>query len=127
MNNLHGEQTPDGIDQHEKGAKLDAGKPRLGLVLGDFGNALLAVGEVGTFGADKYTDHGWLEVVNGEARYTDALYRHMMKEGGGETVDKDSDLLHAAHTAWNALARLELKLRAPNRRFNFQPEDLASQ
>ena len=105
------EQDPGGISQHEKGAKLDAGKPRLGLVLGDFGNALIAVGEVGTFGAKKYTEHGWLSVENGEARYTDALYRHMVKEGVGETVDKDSDLLHAAHTAWNALARLELQIR----------------
>ena len=105
------EQDPGGINQHEKGAKLDAGKPKLGLVLGDFGNALLAVGEVGTFGADKYTDHGWLSVENGEARYTDALYRHMVKEGVGEAVNKDSELLHAAHTAWNALARLELKIR----------------
>jgi len=108
------EQDPNGINQHVEGAKLDAGKPRLGLVLGDFGNALLAVGEVGTFGAQKYTEHGWLEVENGEARYTDARYRHMVKEGVGETVDKDSDLLHAAHTAWNALARLELKIRKSN-------------
>jgi len=35
----------------------------------------------------------------------------MVKEGVGETVDKDSELLHAAHTAWNALARLELQIR----------------
>ena len=105
------EQDPSGINQHTEGAKLDAGKPRLGLVLGDFGNALLAVGEVGTFGAAKYTEHGWLAVENGEARYTDALYRHMMKEGVGETADKDSKLHHAAHIAWNALARLELQIR----------------
>ena len=105
------EKAPNGINQHAEGAKLDAGKPKLGLVLGDFGNALLAVGEVGTFGAQKYTEHGWLSVENGEARYTDALYRHMVKEGVGETVDEDSELLHAAHTAWNALARLELQIR----------------
>jgi len=105
------ESDPNGLDQHAVGSKLDAGKPKLGLVLGDFGNALLAVGEVGTFGADKYTAHGWLSVENGEARYTDALYRHLVKEGLGETVDEDSELLHAAHAAWNALAKLELQLR----------------
>jgi len=105
------ERDPNGLDQHAKGSKLDANKPRLGLVLGDFGNALLAVGEVGTFGADKYTDHGWLSVENGEERYADALYRHLAKEGLGETVDEDSELLHSAHAAWNALAKLELQLR----------------
>jgi hypothetical protein len=26
-------------------------------------------------------------------------------------VDNESDILHAAHAAWNALARLELMLR----------------
>ena len=105
------EKDPNGLNQHDKGSKLDAHKPRLGLVLGDFGNALLAVGEVGTFGAEKYTDHGWLSVENGKERYTDALLRHQVKEGLGEEVDEDSGLLHAAHTAWNALAKLELQLR----------------
>ena len=42
----------------EKGVKLDNSKNRLGLVLGGFSHALLLVGCVGTFGADKYTDNG---------------------------------------------------------------------
>lgn len=40
------ERTPDGIGQHEPGAKLDAGKDRLGLVLGGFSNALQSVGQI---------------------------------------------------------------------------------
>jgi hypothetical protein len=50
-------------------------------------------------------------VPNGIDRYTDAAYRHLLKEAQGEMVDPDSKLLHAAHTAWNALARLDLILR----------------
>lgn len=103
------ETDPLGRDQHQPGAKLDAGKVRLGLVLGDFSRALVEVGKVGTYGAQKYTDGGWLTVPNGPARYRDAHLRHMLA-----TVPNDSDtgLSHLAHAAWNALAELELHLRA---------------
>ena len=97
-------------DQHTPGAKLDNGKPRLSLVLGGFSNALQAVGEVGTFGANKYSDNGWLEVKNGLQRYSDAMLRHQFADMAGEDNDQESGLLHAAHSAWNALAVLELKL-----------------
>ena len=105
------ERDPHGTDQHAPGAKLDAGKPRVGLVLGDFAHALHAVACVGTFGACKYTDHGWLSVPNGPARYTDAMLRHWLAEQTGELTDEQTGLHHAAHLAWNALARLELLLR----------------
>lgn len=106
-----GTTDPNGIDQHAPGAKLDNGKPRHGLVLGAFSNALTEVAKVGTFGANKYSDNGWLSVPNGLARYTDAMLRHHFAEAGGEELDEDSGLHHAAHRAWNALAVLELALR----------------
>lgn len=93
------------------GAKLDAGKNRVGLVLGDFARALQQVACVGTFGADKYTAHGWLSVPDGIERYTDAMLRHWLAEHYGPAHDTQSGLLHAAHLAWGALARLELMLR----------------
>ena len=105
------ESDPTGRKPSDAGAKLDAGKPRCGLVLSGFSRALLAVSEVGTYGAKKYSDNGWMRVPDGENRYTDALYRHLLKQAGGEEKDADTDLLHAAHAAWNALARLELMLR----------------
>lgn len=108
-----GELDPAGRPPHTPGAKLDAGKVRAGLVNRGFARALLAVGEVGTFGAQKYTPHGWVEVPDGEARYTDALHRHLL-QGALEDHDPDSGLLHAAHAAWNALAVLELMLRVPD-------------
>lgn len=113
------ETDPNGLSPHTPGAKLDQGKNRLGLVLMDFASALIEVGKVGTYGAGKYTDHGWVTVPEAEHRYTDAMFRHLLAEGTGEMKDKDTDLLHAAHAAWNALARLRFILErqhtvAPN-------------
>ena len=100
---------PNGLDQHDRGAKLDQGKPRVSLVF-DFARALLSVAEVSTFGARKYCDGGWMQVEEGFKRYSDALGRHLLAERF-EYLDKDSGLPHAAHAAWNALARLEFLLR----------------
>lgn len=105
------EEDPNGKDRHSGGAKLDAGKPRPDLVIGGFARAIMEVTKVGTFGANKYTDDGWMEVTDGVRRYTDAMKRHYLYEKMGETHDPESELLHAAHTAWNALARLDLMLR----------------
>lgn len=103
------ERDPNGLDQHKPGAKLDYGKPDTSLLL-MFGKALVAVAEVGTFGAAKYTRGGWLDVEDGITRYTAALLRHVFAEDT-EPMDADSGLYHDAHAAWNALARLELRLR----------------
>ena len=111
MMGLPTEKDPNGKAPNERGSKLDAGKNRLGLVFNGFARALTEVGKVGTFGANKYTDDGWVDVPDGILRYTDALYRHQLKEACGEEVAPDSGLLHAAHAAWNSLAVLELRLR----------------
>ena len=105
------EVDPHGLKPSDPGAKLDAAKIRAGLVGMGFARALEQVAHVGTFGANKYSDNGWVSVPNAIPRYTDALWRHLLAEGRGETVDADSKLLHAAHLAWNALARLDLMLR----------------
>lgn len=104
------EHDPHGTPPNVPGAKLDAGKLRAGLVLGDFAHALEQVCHVGTFGARKYTDRGWLAVPGGIERYTDAMLRHWLAEHTGAPFDDQTGLLHAAHLAWNALARLELML-----------------
>lgn len=106
------EADPTGRDQHQPGAKVDAGKPRPGLVLGAFSGALLEVTKVGTFGAKKYTDNGWLSVPDGFRRYEDAQLRHALYRHSGESHDPDSGLLHLAHEAWNALAKLELYIQS---------------
>lgn len=106
------ERDPNGLSLHEPGAKGDAGKTRAGLAISGFARALLAVSDVATFGARKYTPHGWVEVPDGAERYTDAMYRHLLAEATGDVLDEDSGLMHAAHAAWCALARLDLLLRA---------------
>lgn len=94
------------------GIKYDAGKPCMWRGLIDyFPRACMAVGNISTFGAKKYAWAGWEQVDDGINRYSDAMVRHMMKEAMGEEVDPDSNMMHAAHTAWGALARLELILR----------------
>ena len=105
------EKDPNGLDSNTAGAKLDAGKNRLGLVLGGFSRSLEEVGKIGTYGAVKYSPNGWVEVTNGIERYTDAMYRHLTEEAKGNQLDSDTGLLHAAHAAWNALARLDLMMR----------------
>ena len=96
------------------GIKKDNGKVRPSLVLSDMPRALLAVAEVATFGAEKYSDGNWLHVNGALSRYTDAKDRHRL-QGGIEAHDSESGLLHAAHEAWNALAVLELMIRDSER------------
>lgn len=105
------EADPTGRSQHEPGAKVDAGKVRPSLILEGMARAIWAVAEVATFGAAKYTPGGWVLVPNGQERYADASYRHLLKRAMGERNDPDSKLSHLAHEAWNALAKLDLALR----------------
>ncbi len=103
------------------GIKKDNGKVRPSLVLSDMPRALLAVAEVATFGAEKYSDGNWLHVDGALSRYTDAKDRHRL-QGGIEARDSESGLLHAAHEAWNALAVLELMIRGSERATEGWPE-----
>ena len=81
-------------------------------MMSDFAGALMAVAKVWTHGADKYSAGNWRHVDNKLGRYTDAMVRHMMAELNGEFIDGNSKLPHAAHTAWNALCRLQIILEA---------------
>ena len=107
------EYTNDSKDKVASGAtKYDGGKsPIYRGALSYFPRAISAVAAVSAFGASKYAWKGWERVDDGYNRYSDALVRHLAYEGEGEDVDPDSGLLHAAHTAWNALARLELLIK----------------
>ena len=75
-----------------------------------FPRACLAVAQVSFFGAQKYKWDGWKTVPDGVNRYGDAQVRHVCKAKIDGPYDPDSGLEHAAHEAWNALARLELML-----------------
>lgn len=108
------ENDPHGKAQHEPGAKMDAGKaPVVQGVLQYFPRALQAVSFVSLVGAKKYAWKGWEKVPDGVNRYSDALGRHLLAEASDGPIDADTNCLHAAQVAWNALARLELMLREP--------------
>lgn len=108
---MTGDKDPNGIDPHDPGAKLDSGKPPINQgVIKYFPRAIAAVAQVSAYGAQKYSWGGWESVPGGIYRYQDALVRHIVDDTLNPT-DTETGLLHAAHTAWNALAVLELKLR----------------
>lgn len=89
------------------GLKFDAGKPDL-TFLREFSGALGEVCRVSEYGVRKYKKRGsWPTVPDGSRRYAAAMLRH---ELAGDAVDPESGLHHAAHVAWNALAKLQLML-----------------
>lgn len=98
--------------------KLDYGKaPIFKLFLKYFPLAIGAVSNVSEYGLRKYNPDGdgtgWRDVPDGINRYGDGLARHLIKEASEGPYDNlDSGLSHAAQVAWNAMARLELLLRA---------------
>lgn len=106
------ESDPHGKSAHTPGAKMDAGKaPVMQGVVQYFPRALKAVSFVSLVGAKKYAWKGWESVPDGINRYSDALGRHLLAETIEGPIDADTQQLHAAQVAWNALARLELMIR----------------
>jgi hypothetical protein len=82
-----------------------------------FPRACIAVAEVSAAGAEKYAWKGWEGVDDGYNRYSDAGARHIVKKAiegpwDSEMAERGKRILHDAQVAWNALAALELYLRA---------------
>lgn len=109
------EKDPNGLDAHQGGSKLDAGKPPIDQGLFDyFPRALIAVAAISEFGSIKYVWGGWKSVAGGKTRYANAAGRHRLKdkiEGLYDLEAGGSNMLHKAQEAWNVLAELELMLR----------------
>jgi len=93
-----------------EGIKFDNNKPRLAEMIVDFAPELEELCKVWEFGANKYGKSNWKQLECAEIRYTNALLRHMVAEEKDGAYDRESKLLHAAHVAWNALARLHFIL-----------------
>jgi len=85
------------------GIKHDQGKLRYDLLPAD---ALEAIVEVLTHGANKYGDNNWQELEDFDNRYHAAMMRHQEKKRQGEFRDIDSGLLHSAHVATGAIFQL---------------------
>ena len=91
--------------------KHDSGKsPVFRGVFKYFPKALKAVADISAMGAKKYSWGGWKDSATfaDVHRFEDALGRHLLNEHVEGWYDPESNLLHAAHAAWNALAKLEL-------------------
>jgi hypothetical protein len=97
-----------------KGTKHDQGKPRLAEMIIDFKEPLLELCKVWEFGAKKYSKSNWKLVENGKDRYTNALLRHLVAEED-KLTDDETELLHSAHIAFNALARMYFILKERNK------------
>ena len=93
-----------------KGTKFDNGKLRLAEMIIDFKEPLQGLCKVWEFGAKKYGKSNWKEVENGKDRYTNALLRHLVAEED-KLTDDETELLHSAHIAFNALARMYFILK----------------
>lgn len=89
------------------------GKVRFDLLVQDMPRALEALAKVMTWAIEEkgYVEHDWLNVPDAIKEYHGALHRHDNKEMKGITHDHESKFHHAAHVAWNAMARVELILR----------------
>lgn len=98
----------------DPGAKHDVGKAPVHSVLRYFPRAIEQVARVSEHGAKLHGWDTWQTIDNPHERYADADIRHEIEICKGNEIDdgpKGSGLLHLAHKAWNALARLELALR----------------
>ncbi len=82
------------------GRKDDKEKNRLDLVEPEF---IEGIGEVLTFGANKYEPNNWQNVEDAENRYYAAALRHLIAWRKGEKTDPESDLSHLDHVACNIM------------------------
>lgn len=93
------------------GLKLDDNKPMVGTLVQVFPRALMEIGRCIEKGQEKYPQvDNWKRVINPIPRYQNSLMRHLIKHNMGIINDRDDNLLHLSHMAWNALAMLELYL-----------------
>lgn len=98
--------------RENQSVKMDAGKPRLSLIIPE---SMLAQGYVRTYGAEKYgAEESWRKVE--PERYRDAALRHLMaylKEPYSR--DRESGLRHLWHAECNLAFLIALEWDAEKR------------
>lgn len=77
----------------EQGKKHDGGKPRLDLIPPE---VIIALGEVLSYGADKYGDRNWEKGFKW-GRLFAAIQRHLWAFWSGQDLDPESGLPHLYH------------------------------
>ncbi len=91
----------------QEGRKDDSGKPRMDLLPFD---ALLDVGDVLAYGAQKYAARNWEKGMD-RGRLVAATLRHLANWAMGQENDPESGRHHLAHVACDALMLLALHKR----------------
>lgn len=86
------------IPKVETGTKYDQGKLQYHLIPWQ---ALNALATVLTFGAKKYQPNNWKLLADPEARYEDALWRHLIARKSGEVADAETGYPHLWHAVTN--------------------------
>lgn len=89
------------------GVKHDEHKNRLDLIEPQF---IEGVGDVLTFGANKYEPNNWQNVDDAENRYYAAAMRHLLAWRRGEKTDEESGLSHLKHAACNLMFLLHFEM-----------------
>ena len=97
------------------GMKFDGGKNRMDLI--DHRH-IEEIGEVLTYGCEKYDDDSWQLLEDAERRYKGAALRHLYAYLRGELVDDESGMTHLQHLATNImfLAHLERNKQCPEKK-----------
>lgn len=89
------------------GVKYDKNKPDMYLLPP---RALLEVGKVLTYGANKYSPDNWRRLDSLQERYTSAALRHILADMADEENDEETEMSHLAHAICCLLFKLEDKL-----------------
>lgn len=90
--------------KEEQHVKNDSGKLRYDLIPP---SATLALAEILTHGAEKYSANNWRNVEDLD-RYVAALMRHLEAYRSGEKLDQDSGKPHLWHVMTNVAFLIEL-------------------
>ena len=91
-----------------KGTKYDKGKLQWDKM---HWNELEEVMAVMQHGAEKYDWNNYLKVPDAKARYTSALFRHLIAVQQGSEIDPESKFGHYAHAICNILFLMRLEVK----------------
>src|SRR5699024_2750416 len=86
-------------DKREVGIKFDTGKTRYDLIPPE---ALQAIAEILTIGANKYGDRNWENGLSFDRVYS-ALERHLQEYRLGNIADEETGRNHLDHALTNAV------------------------
>jgi uncharacterized HAD superfamily protein len=88
-------------NEKKEALRYNAGKTRFDLLEP---YAIEKLAEVFTKGAEKYADNNWIENGMKWSKMVASLKRHLSEFEKGVDYDSETNCLHAAHIAWNAMA-----------------------